>query len=234
MKAAPFWSYARRNGSVVLKQLLKAQRKTNPLLFLYGKYNNIWDIIRNHINIVRPHPQMSPMCKNSVRWLYRLDQNYSWDSGIPIAQDHAYRDARGKVRLIIEAGGRITVTRGYSWNGCSPKICVLDLLIGTPDGVVHARTGRPKTYFASFVHDALYQFLRVDAPMSRRQADACFLRLMAASDFSLRYLYWAAVRVAGWLVWHGKRYVRKWSGEAVDLRALRGKGPPGSTPLNAT
>jgi hypothetical protein len=162
------------------------------------------------------------MCKNSVRWLYRLDRNYSWDSGIPFVQDRAYRDAAGKVRLIIEAGGLITVTRGYSWNGCSPKFCFLDLLIGTPEGVVHAVTGRPKTYFASLVHDALYQFLRVDPPMNRPQADGCFLLLMGASDFCLRYVYWVAVRAAGWLVWEGKRRKRKWAGEAVDMQALIG------------
>ena len=157
------------------------------------------------------------MCKNSVRWLYRLEQNFSWESGIHFERDHAYRDKAGKVRLIIEAGGRITVIRGYSWNGCSPKFCLFDLIIGTPDGVVHAVTGHPKTYFASMVHDALYQFLRVETSVTRSQADACFLRLMAESDFSLRYLYWGAVRTLGWLVWRGKQHKRDWAGKSVEL-----------------
>lgn len=84
-------------------------------------------------------------CTKSVAWLYRADKNFSWDSGIPVAADQVFLDATGKVRLVIETGGRMTVTRGYSWNGCSPKFCFLDLLIGTPDGVVDADTGRPKT-----------------------------------------------------------------------------------------
>jgi hypothetical protein len=160
------------------------------------------------------------MCRNGVAWLYRVDKSFTWDSGLEIAEDRIFLDARGKVRLVIETTGRITVTRGYSWNGCSPKVCVFDLLLGTPDGVVHARTGRPKTYFASMVHDALYQFLKADSPISRQQADDCFLRLMADSDFSPRYLYWAAVRIFGPLVWRGKQVKRGWHGRSLPVAAL--------------
>lgn len=94
-------------------------------------------------------------CRNSVKWLYRAGRNFSWESGYTIREDRIFFDSSGKVRLVLEKGGRITVTRGYAWNGCTPKMCFLDLLIGTPDGVVHAVTGRPKTYYASMVHDAL-------------------------------------------------------------------------------
>lgn len=135
-------------------------------------------------------------------------------------QDWVFRDTHGKVRLIIEASGRITVTRRYSWNGCSPRMCVFDLSVGTPNGVVHARTGQPKTYYASMIHDALYQFLRVNLPLTRRQADACFLRLMAESDFRPRHIYWAIVRVVGRLVWLAKRASRTWRGSGVPVSAL--------------
>ena len=168
------------------------------------------------------------MCKHSVRWLYRSEQSFGWESGIQMGEDRIFFDASRRVRLIIEADGRITVPRGYSWNGCSPKVCVWDLLIGTPDGVVHARTGRPKTYFASMVHDALYQFLRANSPLTRRQADRCFLQLMAASEFSPRYVYWVAVRAFGRLVWHGKNRVRYWRGTGMVVSALLGSTHPGS------
>lgn len=154
------------------------------------------------------------LCKNGVRWLYRAEASFSWESGIAVPADQVFFDSGGKVRLIIETTGRITVTRGYAWNGCSPKICVLDLLIGTPDGVVSAATGRPKTYFASMVHDALYQFLRAGSPITRAQADRCFLRLMADSEFALRHVYWLAVRAVGWFVWRGKRITRRWAGSS--------------------
>lgn len=157
------------------------------------------------------------LCKNSVRWLYRLDRSYSWDSGHQVPKDLVFRDKDGTVRLVVETTGRITVMRGYSWNGCSPKFCVFDILIGTPDGVVHARTGKPKTYYASLVHDALYQFLLLDASIKRRDADGFFLRLMEESAFAPRYVYWLAVRVVGWVVWLGKRRARGWAGSREAL-----------------
>ncbi len=139
------------------------------------------------------------MCKNSVKWLYRLESPYSWDSGMPIESDRFFFDRKGRLRLVIEESGRITVTAGYSWNGCSPKFCLFDILLGTPDGVVHAHTGRPKTYYASMIHDALYQFLPADLPYAASQADGIFLRLMEESEFGPRRLYWLAVRALGWL-----------------------------------
>ena len=157
------------------------------------------------------------MCRNTVRWLYRIDEGFTWESGLSVNDDLVFKDSKGKVRLVIEAGGRLTITRGYAWNGCSPKFCVLDILVGTPDGAVDRRTGRPKTYFASMVHDALYQFLDTESPITRRQADACFLKLMGESDFALRHLYWLAVRVFGCFVWRGKKKVRKWHGKAVSI-----------------
>lgn len=160
------------------------------------------------------------MCKNAVSWLYKSETSFTWDSNFPIPDDRVFLDENGKVRLIIEKSGRMTVTRSYAWNGCSPKFCLFDVLFGTPDGVVHAHTGQPKTYFASMLHDALYQFLGKGSPINRRQADDCFLRLMAASDFSPRYLYWIAVRVFGWLVWRGTQSKRRWRGRAISVANL--------------
>src|SRR5438132_12223118 len=57
-----------------------------------------------------------------------------------------------------------------------------------------------QTYYASLVHDALYQFLLDGLPFKRWQAARCFLRLMDGTGFAPRYLYWAAVRLLGWVV----------------------------------
>ena len=157
------------------------------------------------------------LCKHGARWLYRLERSYSWESGHLVPADLAFRDARGKVRLVIETSGRITVMRGYGWNGCSPKVCVLDITIGTPDGVVHVRTGRPKAYYASLVHDALYQFLPLATPLTRADADGFFLRLLAESDFAPRRLYWLAVRAFGWIVRLGTQRARGWDGTRQAL-----------------
>lgn len=68
-------------------------------------------------------------CHEGARWLYRLDENFSWDSGHPVGEDLVFRDKKGKVRLVIRASGRITVLKGYAWNACSPKFCVFDRLL---------------------------------------------------------------------------------------------------------
>ena len=156
-------------------------------------------------------------CENSVRWLYRLERSHAWDSGLAIDHDCAFKDKEGRVRLILERGGRITVTRGYAWNGCSPKFCFVDLIVGTPDGVVDARTGWPKTYYASLVHDALYQFAGDGLPLSRSQADGCFLRLLDATGFRLRWIYFVAVRLFGGFTRHITRWVRKTRGTAMPI-----------------
>jgi hypothetical protein len=157
------------------------------------------------------------LCEHSVRWLYRLARAYAWESGLAFDRDYAFKDKKGRVRLVLERGGRMTITRGYAWNGCSPKVCFLDLLLGTPDGVVDARTGRPKTYHATLVHDALYQFLGDGLPLTRAEADRCFLRLLDGTGFRPRYVYYAAVRLFGGLAREVTRRVRDWRGRPLPI-----------------
>jgi len=120
-------------------------------------------------------------------------------------KDFDFKD-NGKTWLTIKEDGTIIVRKGYSWNGCSPRISVLDLFsIGTPNGVVD-HTGLPMTYEASCVHDALYQFLfHPNMPYSRCEADYIFLELMWRRNFGLRYPYFMAVRLFG-----SYMYVRRW------------------------
>ena len=156
-------------------------------------------------------------CKDTVRWLYRLDDDVTWPSPFRIDRDAAFQDSSGRTRLVITTDGRITVTKGYAWDGCTPKFCALDILFGTPDGAVAAATGRPKTYFASLVHDALYQFLPDGVPLTRAQCDVCFLRLMERDQFALRYVYYAAVRMFGGLSRRITRRVRRtYGGRRTD------------------
>jgi catechol 2,3-dioxygenase-like lactoylglutathione lyase family enzyme len=161
-----------------------------------------------------------------ARWLYRIDANYTWTSPFRQESDFAFFDAKGRLRLLIERNGAITVMRGYTWNGCSPKFFVLDLLFGTPEGVVNARTGHRKTYYASMVHDALYQFLADDLPLTRVQADHCFLFLLRESSFRLAPLYWLFVRAFGGLVHFATRRYRHWDGTAKMMGPEVNAPPP--------
>lgn len=159
-------------------------------------------------------------CRTAVDWLYRLDSSFTWESGHEIPEDLVFRDESGAVRLIVERSGRITVTREYAWNGASPKFCVFDLMLGTPEGVVHADTGRPKTYHASLVHDALYQFLPEGLPLKRRHADAFFRTLLEEADFAPAWIYWAAVRAFGWIVRRATKAKRGWRGSCDRVEGL--------------
>ena len=57
--------------------------------------------------------------------------------------------------------------------------------------------------------EVLYQFLLDGLPFSRRQADACFLALLRETGFTLRGLYWLAVRLFGGLIVALHRYKRQ-------------------------
>ncbi len=117
----------------------------------------------------------------------------------------------------ILRSGEVVVPANYAWDGCSPKVCILDVVVGTPDGVVDSRSKKPKTFYASLVHDAMYQFLLDGLPYKRAQVDGCFRRLMGETGFFPRSLYWAAVRLLGWLFVAQHRYKRKNRGHVERL-----------------
>ena len=91
--------------------------------------------------------------------------------------------------------------------------------------MVHKDTGHPKTYYASLVHDALYQFIPDGLPLGRRHADRFFLLLMAESDFSPRWVYWVAVRVFGGLFRRVMRVKRKTNGSVQPVNDLVAAAP---------
>lgn len=136
-------------------------------------------------------------CRDAEPWLYRLDDHYVWQSPYRFARDYAFQDRFGQTWLVLTSDGCITVLRGYAWDGCSPKWCFLDVLFGTPDGVVSKITKRPKTYYASLIHDALCQFQPAGLPLTRAEADHCFLLLLRRDGFAPRGLYYAAVYLFG-------------------------------------
>jgi hypothetical protein len=100
--------------------------------------------------------------------------------------------------LEISLDGMVTVkanVAGYSWDGCTPKLDILNLVvIGVPDGHKDYRTQKPYTYYASMVHDALYQYLD-SIPISKNQVDLLFLKMLG--DFKLRQFYYFAVKFFG-------------------------------------
>jgi hypothetical protein len=167
-------------------------------------------------------------CKNGVQWLFKLDQEYCWQSSHPVAYDLRFIDKQGKTRMVYKQNGEIIIPSGYAWDGCTPKICFFDILIGTPDGVIHKDTEKAKTYYASLIHDSLYQFLP-DLPkgidLNRADADWFFLELMKQYDFAPRWLYWVAVRCLGGLFIRTRRWTRNTFGHVIIERTVESQIP---------
>lgn len=101
--------------------------------------------------------------------------------------------------ISINKRGLITITpisTGYAWDGCSPKKDVLDLLIGTPDGKTDKDTNKPITYYASLLHDCIYQF-KDEIDISRYEADQLFKLLLKNKNFFWSNVYYRCVRLFG-------------------------------------
>ena len=138
------------------------------------------------------------MPKSKKRWLFQLEKDYSFKSeevSIQPNEDLEFRDECHSLWLEIKEDGTITVKEGYAWDGCSPKFNILDLFwVGTPDGAIDE--GKPITYYASLVHDALGQFRKEEEmPFNRKQRDFIFAEML--EGFTFQKLYYMAVRIFG-------------------------------------
>ncbi len=130
--------------------------------------------------------------KKSKVWLYKVFKDHIFHTDIK------GRDFENEW-MKITPDGKITVKGshpgGFAWDGCSPKWIVFDLVLGSPDGVVNPLTLKPKTYYASMVHDVVYQIGTING-ITRKEADILLLKLLR--DFKLRYLYYFISRTLGW------------------------------------
>jgi len=109
--------------------------------------------------------------------------------------------------LTISPEGAMTISAGYAWDGNSKKLNVFDLfVIGTPDGVIDVRTMKPKTWYASLVHDALYQYFGYHG-ITRKEMDEVYRILAREARFAPTPIYHAAIRIFGWLFFLGKKKI---------------------------
>jgi len=102
--------------------------------------------------------------------------------------------------IIIVKG---TNYNGYAWDGCSPKMKIKDVYLGTLEAVLCPETGQSKTYYASLIHDVFYQFSRdLRSFVKRKEVDAEFYNILKRDGFKFAKLYYIAVRLFGWVFWY--------------------------------
>jgi hypothetical protein len=107
------------------------------------------------------------------------------------------------VLLISIFNGDVTICKGYSWDGCSPKLFkIFGIWVGTPDGK------NDETKDASGIHDPLYQFHKDinycnGNILKRITVDLLFLKYMLKHKWSKAKLYYKAVRLFGGFYWKG-------------------------------
>jgi len=134
-------------------------------------------------------------------WIFKLTEDFTLATdctGITFRSDW----------FTIAGDGRMTIRKGYAWDGNSVKLDVFDLfIIGTPDGIIDVRTMKPKTWFASLVHDALYQYYGYHG-LLRSEMDMIYLLLARKANFFPAPLYYAVIRMLGWAFYVGKRMER--------------------------
>jgi len=131
--------------------------------------------------------------KKNFPYKFKITTNYefddtNWSLDIPFVSKWLEIDKNGHIKIKANKDG-------YAWDGCTPKWSLFNLLIiGTPDGHVNYRTMQPYAYYASLVHDALYQYLDT-VPVTKSKIDRLFLKMLG--DFKLRYLYYYSVKFFG-------------------------------------
>ena len=132
-------------------------------------------------------------------YIYKLDAFYAYQAKVELDQPLVF-EQNNKIWLVITMDGNIIIAADYAWDGCSPKINLAGRIIGVPEGEINPDTGKPRTYYASLIHDALLQFSS-DPRMrfSRAQIDEMFYDILKRDGFKAAPLYYFVVRKLGGL-----------------------------------
>lgn len=174
------------------------------------------------------------MSRSAAAWIFELEADYTYNirAHLPAGwhTGYAFKEKGGRRLLEIRPNGDARVPAGYGWDGCTPKFVIWDIVCGAPDGIPNPHTRKPKAYYASLLHDVLYQFLDCGLPLTRAQVDRIFLELLARDDFAPRWLYYALVRIFGGAFWLFTRWQRGHNGSCEMLTTTPAGEPAAGTP----
>ena len=133
-------------------------------------------------------------------YVYCVKEDYKYQSSIIGRECENEWFKLAKDGAVIVKG---THYKGYAWDGCSPKFKLKDLYLGTWEAVLNLDTGQSKTYYASLIHDVFYQFSQKVRPfVKRKEVDREFYSILKRDKFRCASLYYAAVRLFGWIFWY--------------------------------
>ncbi len=140
---------------------------------------------------------MSVRSSTRVNKIYKFVHNFD-ESVITTITGEYFRSENGFIELTHD--GKLFINgsclNGYAWDGCTPKFEFLDFIFGTPDRRLDYLTEKPITYYASMVHDVIYQYKR-EIPISRKDADIIFLKILRESGFLWSWVYYFIIRMFG-------------------------------------
>ena len=151
-------------------------------------------------------------------WRYQLEQQY-------VRNVPQWTNLELHTPWLSIYGGVLVVPKHYAWDGCTPA-WFLPLLgwVSPPQGKKDTQ-GRPASYFATLVHDALCQF-RTDPRLKITQAQVVqlFYDMLIEGGFPK----WQAKFYAKMVDWFGPQ---NWKGNP-PVDPLRAPGFGGQPPWN--
>lgn len=124
-------------------------------------------------------------------------KNWPWNpSNYTLQEDYVYipqkvlqleRDFECKEGKILK-NGTIIIYKGFTWNGVT----------GWSEGELDHTLNKPKTYYATCVHDFGYKYIQEkDFPYKKEDIDYFFYVIMLQYKFKYAELYYWAVKVFG-------------------------------------
>lgn len=115
------------------------------------------------------------MANNKKAWRYQIDYLFDYRSELLLGVTF-------ENNWVTIGDGVITIKQGYAWDGCSPAwyLPVVGWM-GAPDGPVDSE-GRPQSYYATLVHDALCQF-RTELLIPKKVTVDLFKELLLRGGF---------------------------------------------------
>jgi hypothetical protein len=123
-------------------------------------------------------------------WKFTLEKDFSIDlyEYYHHFSDYVFMDFVGGKRVVVGdlTRGKLTILKGYQWDGCTPKFMLFGKAIGIPDF--------KKTYKPSLVHDFLIDHCSQHF-IPRSVIDRIWTKMLKAEKFKLRFLYSPAVHL---------------------------------------